>query len=223
MQVVVEVGRQDRRTRRRAEADQAPLGERTNLRVVVGLGPFEPRIVLPRGLVRSRPAVVAGRAALPRRLGQRRHTTVRGVDQQRRALLAVDHREVRSGIEPEVVVTADVAVRSRRAVAAFRRRLAITVDRRVQAGAALRDLRLALFRLVVAEHEWRTGRPLERRQGAEIVGALQIGMAVGHAWNATGRGRFFRRRLSGDAGDQQRNREHGQDTFAHMCPRPTQS
>ena len=130
MQVVVEVGGKNRRSGSRAETEQAAFGERTNLRVVVGVRPLESRIVLAGGLVGCRPRRIVGGAAPLLRFGrQRRHAAVGRVDDEGRALLAVDRGEMRPGIEPEIVIAADISVRPRRSVAPFGRGRAVALDR----------------------------------------------------------------------------------------------
>jgi hypothetical protein len=146
-----------------------------------------------------------------RRFGERGDAPVGRIDQQRRAFASVDRREMRAGIEPEIVVAADVAVRPRRSIAARRRRGAVGVDRRVELFAALGDLLLAFLRLFVGQHQRAAGAALERRDRAEIVRALQIGMTVRHARHAARRRhRFFRgRRLPGDVYVCHGNRRRG--------------
>ena len=181
LQVVVE-HRQHRRTRGGAEPEQAALGERPDLGVVVGAGGVE--AVLdhpPRGAgVRAGqcPAVLE---PLPRRVGERWLPAVGRIDEDRRSPLAVDPERVVAAIDPERVVAADVPGRSRRSVAAHRRRLAVRIARLVAAGVALellpRDLRRFLLRQerLVAE----ALGPLQRRQRRDVVGARQIGPSAG--------------------------------------------
>src|ERR1051326_7439950 len=83
-------------------------------------------------------------------------------------------------MDQDVVIAADVAVRPRRAVAALRRRGAVGVYRRGELVVPLRRLALALRRLLVREDERRPGGTLERRQGAEVISALKVWMAVRH-------------------------------------------
>ena len=143
VQVVVE-HRQRRRARRRAEAEQAPLAERTPLRIVVRAGrAFEPGI---GALLLRRRSACSAAAALRCRAAarQRRHAAVRRIDDDRRALLAVDGDVLVPLIDPEIVVAADVARRAGRSVAANRRRGAVAVARPRARVLAIGDLLLEL-------------------------------------------------------------------------------
>src|SRR5262249_57295157 len=98
---------------------------------------------------------------------------------ERRPRLAVDARDVRAAVPPELVVRAgDVRVRIVAAIVAVR---------------LPGDARLELFRLRVA-HELAAcelRRALERRDRREVPDALEIRLSIGGA-------KGFRRRLRGD-------------------------
>ena len=190
VEVVVEVGRQNRRARRRAEADDASLAERTLLGIVVGVGAFEPWVVFANGLVRRRPED-ARRIPCLRFIGELGDAAVWRVDEERCALASVDRRVARSGIEPEIVVAADVAVRPRRPIAARRRRGAIGVDRRVEFLAPRGHLLLEILCVFVGQHQRRAGAAFERRERAEIVRALQVRTSILKTRNAPGCRRLF--------------------------------
>src|SRR5262249_26041459 len=142
---------------------------------------LEPRIVLARGLIGGRPDVA--REALPRLWRHLRHAAIRRIDHERRALAAVDGRVLRSRVDPEAVVAADVSGGTGRTVTAERRRGTIAFELRVAGDPARIRRLLTLLHVLVAQHERRSRRALDRRERREIVGALQIGMSIGDARN----------------------------------------
>ena len=134
-----------------------------------------------------------GRTAVPRAPAfrrcasgsHRRDLPVGRIDDDRRAVLAVDFEGRGATVDPEIVVAADVAADDRRGtvrVARLRARLdALTLG-------ALN--RLCLF-LGQREFPARGLRAFKRRQRGHVPGALQIGMAPG---GPLGRPRFGARR-----------------------------
>ena len=127
------------------------------------------------------------------RLGfHRRHVAVRRIHHQRAALLAVDDDQLGAAGEPEVVVAADHAaagaleeLQVRLAgggFAADRGRLAVGVERRVVLDLARRFVLLQRGGLFFRQREaFHAGRALDRSNRGDVVGALQIGMAVGRS------------------------------------------
>src|SRR5207302_11135470 len=101
--------------------------------------------------------------------------------------------------EPEIVVAADVAVRTGRSIAALRRRGTVPVDRRVERAVALSDLTFALPGFFFGQYERRSRGALDRRQRAEIVRALQIGMAIAEPRHPPRYWSLRRSRLARDA------------------------
>ena len=101
-------------------------------------------------------------------------------------------------LEPEPVVPARPAAgelldrfepRLRRdAFAADRRRAAIAAERRGVLGLALVVVGLGRRRLLIREHQAAAGfrRPLERRHRRDVIHSLEIGMAIGRAWQGGG-------------------------------------
>src|SRR5262249_60402589 len=135
-------------TRRRVEAGGASLGECPLLGFVVRVRTLETWIVLVRALIRCEQPPPRGVAFA--RLGlHRRYASIGRIDQNRRPLPSVHGVVVRSGIEPEVVVTANVAVGTGTAVAARGWRGSIPADRRVAVRVLCRDAVLESLRLFV--------------------------------------------------------------------------
>ena len=113
--------------------------------------------------------------------GERRHAAVGRVDDERAAVFAVDDRHAIAGVDPEVVVAADVAGRAGRAVAALGRGRAVRIAR---LGQPLDAVRHAL--LDPGDHVRRERRlaPCGRSSGVIVrVGpvALQVRTAVRRA------------------------------------------
>ena len=111
--VVVEVVGQHGRSGVRAERHDAALAEWTELRVVV--------------LAPAAQFGGARRVPLTRLLRQRRNLAVSRIHDERASPLAVDDRDAVAGIQPEIVVAADIACRSGRSVATFRRRRPVRI------------------------------------------------------------------------------------------------
>ena len=204
LEVVVE-HRQHRRTGDRPEAHDAPFAERPLLGVVVGAR--RPRLdVLGRvgGRRRAQPRLVP-----LHRFGQRRRNpAVRRIDDDRRAVLAVDLVVGIAGIDPEVVVAPDVPRRARRTVAADRRRLAVAVarSRTIFTPGGVGAFELPDFGLGQRQPTLRFVRPLERRHGGDIPEPLKIRMSPGSLCR--------RLRLSAKTNGQQRR-----DCRHHSCRR----
>ena len=169
--------------------------------------------------------------ALPRLRLHRRNLAVRRIDQDGAALLAVDGDDLPALLDPEPVVAAGPAAgelldrfepRLRRdAFAAGRRRFAIAADRRGVLGLALQFVCLGRRRLFGGEHQAATGvrRPLDRRHGRDVIEPLEIGMAIGRAWQGGGcasrrglrlcvGGRFGGLRAERPGGAYRRDRNH---------------
>ena len=91
LEVVVEVVRQRRRSRRRAEAEEAPLRERARFRAVVLAARTAGRAFRRVGADLAR---LEGRVALARFGLHRRHPAVDRIDDERRAFLAVHHERL---------------------------------------------------------------------------------------------------------------------------------
>ena len=212
LQVVVEHG-QHRRPADRAEPEQAALGERPDLGIVVGARRVEAVLEPPGGAgVGPEEARAFGRPRL-RRGGQRRTAPVRRVGDDGRPPFAVDPEHAGAPIDPEGVVAADVAGRATRTVAADRRRHLPGLHR-----AALGDAGLApLVRSAGCDAEQRperagvgrderrllrgqgsaraeTPRPLQGRQRRGIVGARQVRPAGRRTRSAVLRGGRHRQR-----------------------------
>ena len=128
----------------------------------------------------------------------RRHLAVRRIDQDGAALLAVDGDELPALLDPEPVVPARPAAGKlldrfeprlgRDALAADCRRAAIAAEWRGVLGLALTVVGLGRRRLLVGEHQAAAGfrRPLDRRHGRDVIQSLEIGMAIGRAWQGGG-------------------------------------
>jgi hypothetical protein len=114
--------------------------------------------------------------------GQRGNVAIRRIDDQRAAALAIDDGHAFAGIEPEIVIAADVAGGARRTVASLRRRGAIRIARLVEAIAPIDGGLLHARGGFLTEHEIRDAlRPLERRDRGVGPRARQIGGRRGRA------------------------------------------
>ena len=132
--------------------------------------PFRGRAL---GRVRRRPDDRAARAAvaLDGRRQHRRNLAVGRINDDRRAVLAVDHEGAAAAIDPEIVVAADVA--------ADRWGVAVGIARpRAQLHALpLGALDLGRFGRRERQPPADVVGPLERRQRRRVPDALQIGMS----------------------------------------------
>ena len=154
--------RQHRRSGSVAEREQATLAERPLLGSVV--------------------TATLGRAhQLLRLRSQRRHASLRRIDDQRAAMLAVDDRNLRAEIRPEHVVAAD------RLSGAL---LFVRIARRVRRLHALRHLAFHRDRLAFGQHELvaERRRALNRRERRVRPEALQVGLAIAGARRLVGSG-----------------------------------
>ena len=112
----------------------------------------------------------------------RRHAAVRRIDNQRRSLFSIHDGVTSNPDRASRVVSAHIARGAQRSIAALGRRRTVAIDglhRRVPVcrGACCLQLQRLLFR----EHQRRALRPLHRRERGQVVGALQVRMAIGHA------------------------------------------
>ena len=209
--LVVVVAARERR-RGAGEPHDATLLGQQRLRTVEGSGsvPVEPEcraVVLAAhyvGLYRGR--------TLRRALGHRWKTTVRWIDQNRSAKLAVHREGLGARVEPEEVVAADVAGTAVRSVATLGRRLAIRIaglgcllDSPSHVALDPRDLLLAEIEVVAVAF-----RPLERGNRRGVVVTREIRTAAGRArYPVAGRGD------SGMEAEQKRDGPQGSDDSPH--------
>ena len=219
LQVVVE-HRQHRRPRGRAEAHQAPLGERALLGVVVGTRRIQIVLEPPRGPGVG-PGVGRGQRRPPGGLGpggHRRLPAVRRIDDDGGAPPTIDLEAPGAPIHPERVVAAHVSGRPGRPVAAHRWRLARRLGDHVP---LVRNIEDPLERLAVRRQRRRLflrqgqllavlGGTLQGGQGGDVIGPGQIRPAVGPAWNLGARLRVRGRRRQ-----HQSEEPAGEDPQAH--------
>jgi hypothetical protein len=135
-----------------------------------------------------------------------RDAAVGRIDDDRGAVLAVDFVVGVAGVDPEVVVAADVAGGAGRSVAADRWRLALWIAgaRPLLAPRGVGLFQLADFRVGEREPAVRLGRPLERRHRGDVPEALQIRMPPRRARR--------RLRLSGETDWQERREARRENT-----------
>ena len=177
--VVVVQRRQHRRPGGGAEAEQAAVRQRAAFRIVVRARP----VVLhpPRGAVVLVRVFAEAQGAAPLRLRRHgRNAAVRRVDDDGRAVLAVDLEVLLARINPEAVVAADVARCAAGAVAPSGRRFPIRSE-------ILGTFRERLRRLPGGElgaffrQELLVAAPLQRGDGRGVVVAGEIRLAVRRA------------------------------------------
>ncbi len=184
LQVVVKNGER-RRTRRGAESQETPLAERPLFRVVVGTRSLE---LEPPGFSRVLAGVLlvessASGGPLGGCRRERRELPVLRVDDDRRPSPAVELEDLGPAIDPEEIVAADVAVRSRRAVASDGRSLALRIARTAELLAERELLFLDGRRFLRREVQLvpELVRPLERSQGRRVVRPGKVRMPVGRS------------------------------------------
>ena len=190
LHVVVVAARHHRRPA--VEPDYAPLGEPAVFRAVrSGAGTADPDGQLDRQVLDERPDLTQRLA----RRGQLRQPPVRRVDDERRTTVIHDRRAV---VEPEVVVAAHGAP-----AAPGRQRFGPHLARLEQTGAATGHLGLLFRRFLVGQELFlpESRGPLQRRHGAEVPHALQVGPPVGGARRRLRRDRGRHEREGGECGD----------------------
>ena len=178
LQVVVQDG-QHRRAAGGAETEQAALGERPELGVIVRAG--IQALLHPPSHALVRTGVLGARLAPGLGLwSPRRLAPVLGIRNDRRAPLPVDLEAARSAVDPERVVSPHVASRTARSVTAVRGRFAIRIRGRVASSEIVGLVPSDLRGLLVGQRELVAvlGWALQGRQRGDVVGSGEIRAAV---------------------------------------------
>ena len=190
LQVVVEVVRQRRRSRRVAEAEQAALGERAQLGTVERSGRSGRRRFA--GVWRDRAARREPGVSLARFRLHGRDLAVGRIHDERAALLSIDGDQLRAAASQPRNCCSRRPRRRRHAREIpgttcrrwSRRRQAAPCDRpraarRFSSAGSASHISSAAALFLGQREALHAGGPLDRRHGGDIIGAGQIRMAVG--------------------------------------------